>query len=324
MKTRVAYLAGLLLMTTLLVSLFFSCKRKQPEPVKTELEIVEYPVMPLPDHITTSLSDNTELYPVSEDFLNNFLRKASEYEGTHVITRTEFPRDWGVVCVERLPESRELWLLQSRSREWMYAVITSGLGTQRILDLIPVAVNLALQEKDILETEVWSTRRESDGAFLVDKNYEWIKSIADVSRSQVDSNPSAYRKVNYAVDRYYINEMSRFEFIPSADSIDYSAVIFYYDQETKPEEWDEYVPILQSYCEEKNIFFDEVYSGYNNIRVRDFLLNEIAEVDITPYMGPSGAGMVMFKTGQDPKNINFGSHERMKVEIKRYFNLLNQ
>ena len=72
-------------------------------------------------------------------------------------------------CKERLPEGRELWLLQSQSREWMYLVITSGFGTQRILDLLPVSVNVAIQKQDVLETELWNTYRQAgdDVQFLL-------------------------------------------------------------------------------------------------------------------------------------------------------------
>ena len=315
----------LILFFALCAVLFSSCKRKSGETSEAITpEIVEYPRRLIQEQLSTSVSDQTPLYPVSEEFLQQFLQKAEEYEGTPIQAHTQLPAEWGVVCVEQLPEGRELWLIQSQDREWMYLVITSGLGTQRIIDLLPVAVNLAIQDRDVLETEIWNTLREPDGTFLVEKNYEWIKSIAEVSKAALDSNRSKYQKMSHVVDRYYINEMSRFEYIPKQDSIEYSAVIFYYNQENKPEEWDEYIPILQSYCEEKNIFYDEIYSGYNNIRLRDFRMNDIAELDITPYMGVSDAGMVMFKTGQEPKNVSFGSTERLKVEIKRYFNLLNQ
>ena len=308
-----------------IVILLFSCKRKAAEESVTEqTKAVEYPMMLLPEQLVTFLSDQTTLHPVSEEFLNNFLQRVSEYNGTHVQTNVPFPKEWGVVCVEPLPEGRELWLMQSQNREWMYVVITSGLGTQRILDMIPVAVNLVIQDQDILETEVWNTTREADGSFTVEKNYEWIKSVAEVSKAKIDSNRAEYQRSSNVIDKYFINEMSRFEFVPKQDTANYSAIVFYYDAEIKPEEWDDYIPVIQAYCEEKNIFFEEIHSGYNNITVRDFRMNEVATLDITPHIGISDAGMIMFKTGQAPRGVSFGSVEKMKIEIKRYFNLLNQ
>lgn len=308
-----------------LISFLASCKNKKTEVVdKPATDNIEYPVRIISNFLATSLSDDTPLYPVNEEFLENFIKQSGRFEGEHVRTKTDFPTEWGVVCIEHLPEGRDLWLLQSYNREWMYLVITSGLGTQRILDLIPVAVNLARQDHDVLETENWSTRREADGAFVVDKNYEWIRSVADVSKAEVQQNPSAFQQAWQVTDIYYINDMSRFEYVPKQDTADFRAIIFYYNPENKPEEWDEYIPILQSYTEEKGIIFDEIYSGFNNIRIRDYLGNDIAEVDITPYMGASEAGMVMFSPGEEPKNVSFGSHERMNVEIKRYFKLLHQ
>ncbi|MDL2296868.1 hypothetical protein LJC68_02230 [Bacteroidales bacterium OttesenSCG-928-B11] len=301
------------------------CKPKKTDSTTQSVEEqVEYPVKLIPNLIETSIDDTEMLYPLSEDFLEDFMEMAQNYEGMHVKTEIAFPEEWGLLSVENLPESRELWHLQSKCREWMYLVITSGMGTQRILDLLPVAVNLSVQKDNILQTELWTTRRESDGAFLVTKEYNWLRSIENVSRMDLDTNFSAYQNESHVIDKYYINDMSRFEFIPRIDSIEYSAVVFYYNQETKPEEWDEVAPILQSYCEEKGIFFDEIHSGYNNIKIRDFKMNDIAEVDITPYMGVSEAGMVMFHSNEEPKNVSFGSHERMMIEIRRYFNILNQ
>lgn len=318
-------LISLFFMMTFLLTLS-SCKPKKIEPsVKPVEEKIEYPATIISDFIQTSISDHAVLYPVNEEFLENFLRKAQEYEGEKIKANAELPAEWGVLCIEHIPEGRELWMLQSVDREWIYLVITSGMGTQRILDLVPVAVNLAVQEHDILETEVWSTRREPDGAFVVQKDYEWIKSVADtIAEAEAMIDPTAYQKKRSITDIYYINEMCRFDYVQKPDVAQYNAVIFYYDKENKPEEWDEYIPILQSYCEEKNIFFEEIYSGFSNVKIRDFMFNELAEVDITPHIGVSEAGMVMIKWDEEPKNVSFGSNERMKVEIKRYFKLLHQ
>lgn len=305
-----------------------SCRRNQQtttEVIEQEVEIIEYPVSIIPNEITTNLSDKHVLYPVSEDFLREFLILANRYDGAQIMTQTSFPSEWGVVMIERLMEGKELWLLQSESREWIYLVVTSGLGTQRILDILPVAVNLAVQDKDILETEIWTTKRDIDGSFIVEKTYEWIKSVPDdATQEEYAMAPEMYKKENYVIDKYSLNDMGRFKFIEQEQIPDYQAIIFYYDKENKPENWDEYIPILQSFCEEKGIYFDEIYSGFENVTIRDYKLNDIITIDITPYLGASEAGMVMLKKDENPRNVSFGSEERMKIEIRRYFKLLNQ
>lgn len=307
----------------LLTGLLFvsnGCKKKQGQTVPDDV-IVEYPSMPVPELIKTSITDNEKLYPISEDFLRQFLYQAHNYQGQRVKTKTDFPDEWGVLFIEPWTEGRELWLMQSVNREWIYLVITSGMGTQRILDLIPVAVNLAVQHQDILETEVWTTQREPDGAFTVRKEYEWIKSVSDIVLQNAGVNMSDYQRKHSVIDVYYINEMSRFDYVEKEPEKEYSAVIFYYDREMKPEMWDDYVPILQSYCEERDIIHQEVYSGYNNVRVLDYKGKEVTQIDITPYLEISDAGMILIKNGIPPKHISFGSYERMNVEIKRYFKI---
>jgi hypothetical protein len=78
------------LMTILLVS----CKRQ----ANTEVEeatptIVEYPVALIPENIKTNVSDQDSLYPVSEDFLRDFMILFDRYQGTQVTVRMDFPTD---------------------------------------------------------------------------------------------------------------------------------------------------------------------------------------------------------------------------------------
>ena len=315
MKTQI----GIIFIVITLFLGITGCKNKQSDQMSNiENTKVEYPSLPIPDLIKTTISDVGTLYPVSEDFLRQFLHKAQNYEGEQLKSNTDLPTEWGVLFIEPWTEGRELWLMQSENREWIYLVITSGMGTQRILDLMPVAVNLAIQNQDILETEVWTTQRESDGAFVVQKDYEWIKSVGRET-TDVAVNLSEYQQKKSVTDVYYINEMGRFDYVEKESEKEYSAVIFYYDRESKPERWDDDIPILESYCEERGIIHQEVYSEYNNVRVLDYLINEVAQIDITPYVEISNAGMVMIKNGVTPKHVTFGSYERMNVEIKRYF-----
>ncbi|MEG1555129.1 MAG: hypothetical protein RR356_00175 [Bacteroidales bacterium] len=325
MKNRAKKIFLILILGSTFCLFLNACRHKSIDSEQlSEPEAVEYPITILADIMKTDLSDNAQLYPVNEEFLEEFLIRAQNYQGHHLQAKSSFPIEWGVVCIERLPEGKELWMVQSQSREWLYLVITSGFGTQRILDLIPVAVNIAIQDKDILETEVWTTQRESDGAFVVEKNYEWIKSVAEATKEDIEKAPDTYRRASAFTDKYYINDMGRFDYIQVTDTVpDYSAVIFYYNKNNKPEKWDEYVPMLQAFCEDRNICFEETFQNYTNIMIRDYKLNDLIEVDVTPYMGVSGAGMIMMKKGEEPKNVSFGNYERMQVEIKRYFKLLN-
>lgn len=197
MKKGIIIPTLLLCVGIFLIFCTFSCKRNKDANVEVEPESepVEYPVSIIPDNIATNVSDKQVLYPVSEDFLRDFMLLASRYEGTQVMTQTSFPTEWGVIMIERLLEGKELWMLQSESREWIYLVVTSGLGTQRILDILPVAVNLAVQDNDILETEIWTTKRDADGSFLVEKTYEWIKSVPDdATKEEFALTPKCTRK----------------------------------------------------------------------------------------------------------------------------------
>lgn len=324
MKKQLINLFIFLSLFTFVLFLSQSCKSKQEaEPVENT-DAVEYPVSLIPNFIESNLTDTNFLYPVSDDFIRDFLNIASQHLGQKITIKNSFPREWGVLMIERLPEGREIYLLQSKSREWIYLVITSGLGTQRILDILPVAVNLALQNQDILETEVWKTVRNEDGSFSTEKVYNWVRSVGSATKEEYTQNPDSFTKSVVVNEMYTINNMSRFEFVQSDNIPEYSAVIFYYLPGQKPKNWDETIPILQSFCEDNEIIFDEINQSFEKVMIRDFKLNDVTEVDLTPYIGNSSSGMVLLRKDFEPKNVNFGSFDRMKIEIKRYFKIISQ
>jgi len=271
-------------------------------------------------HISANLFDLQELYPLSEGFLENFMKMHAQYEGTHPTVATEFPEEWGVVLVERLPEGRELYQIQSQNREWVYLVITSGYGLLRILDVLPIAVNLVYQTENLLETEIWTTERTPDGTFIVSKKYEWIRSVENATQKEYEADPQNFLRMKTVVDRYFINDSYRFEKIITEETPDYSAVILYYKDE-KPEDWDEILPLLQAFCEDYVILFEEVHENFSRLALYDYKLNFITELNITSYTNLA-QGAIFMKNGENPKTVPFGSYERMKIEIMRYFKIV--
>lgn len=308
----------------LIVAFILSSCHSKSNHATVEEEEYNYPVTIIPDTIRTTFSDTSKLYPVQEEFVEYFLEKAGDYQGHHVQARCELPEEWGVLCVERLPNGRELMLMQSKSREWKYLIITSGYGTQRILDLMPIAVNVAVQNDNILETEKWKTFRKPDGSFFIEKQYEWTRSVNNATKQQVLANPENYHRQASYVEQYFINDDGRFEACAEIDTLpDYNAVVFYYNRNEKPEAWDDCVEQLQSFCEENNILFEEVYQNYNQVTIQNYDFSFSIQADITPYVKNSLCGMVMMKKGAEPTAINFGSFEYMQMEIKRYFKIKN-
>jgi len=301
--------------------LFASCNvSQQNKPLEEVSDPVEYPVGYVAPYITTNLTDSQELYPLSEEFLENFMQMYAQYEGTHPTVVTNFPREWGVALVERLAGGRELYQIQSQNREWVFLVITSGFGTQRILDLIPVAVNLVNQTHEVLETEIWTTERQPDGTFSVFKKYEWVRSVENISQKEYEENPQNFLRSKFVTDKYFINDFLRFERVTKEDTPDYAAVIFYYKDE-KPEDWDENVAMMQAFCEDYSILFVEVHSKFNQIALYDYKYNYITDLDITPYLNLQ-EGIVFMKKDVTSKSMPFGSYERMKIEVKRYFKIV--
>ena len=311
------FVAFIIFTLIFLTSCTFSNQRL-PEEVTTEP--VEFPVGYIAQSISTDLYDTTELYPLPEEFVENFLQVFTQYEGKRPVMSVKFPEEWGVTVVERLPEGRELYQIQSLNREWIFLVITSGYGTHRILDVLPVAANLSNQSKDILETEIWTTEREADGTFAVTKKYEWKRSLENVTQKEFEENPMDYMRSQKFTDQYIINEFARFEITNTEDVPDYAAVIFYF-KENKPDDYEEIVPYMQAFCEDHTILFAEVANNFNQVELYDYKLNFITTLDITPYMDLQ-EGVIFMKKGETPKTVPIGGYDRLKIETKRYFKIV--
>lgn len=281
-----------------------------------------YPIDIIRDTLIADIRCQTALYPMQEDVLESFLEKSGDFQGKKWTAKADFPERWGVECVERLPEGRELWLLQSENREWVYLVTTSGFGTQRILDVLPVAISIANQSNEELETEKWQTIRLSDGQFRTTKEYEWIHSVSNATKQDFIKNPENYTRKSKLVEQFLINSQGRFEKSEILDTLpDYNAVVFYFNPSEKPEMWDEIIPRLQAFCEENGVLYEEVNGNYDRVTVRDFELTFALDADITPYVDANGSGMVMMRKNEVPKPVNFGSFEYMQMELRRYFKI---
>ena len=305
-----------------LVVLLTNCQSRKNNQNNLEDENVIYPVDVIRDTLVADVHSQTTLYPLQEEVLESFLEKAQDFQGHRWTAKAVFPDKWGVECVERLPEGRELWLLQSENREWSYLITTSGFGTQRILDVLPVAVNVANQKGENLETEQWQTLRLPSGEFRTTKEYEWIHSVSNATKQDFINDPEKYHRKTNLVEQFLINSEGRFELSEIVDTLpNYNAVIFYFNANDKPEMWDETIPRLQAFCEENGVLFEEVSGNYNRVTVRDFELTFALETDITPYIDPASSGMVMMRKNEVPKSVNFGSFDYMQMEIRRYFKI---
>lgn len=305
----------------ILAFLLTSCFTKRNDQNNGSDESVVYPVDVIRDALVADVHSQATLYPMEEEVLEAFLEKAQHFQGSKWTIKTDFPEKWGVECIERLPEGREVWLLQSENREWIYLATTSGFGTQRILDVLPVAISVTNQSDENLETENWTTKRLPDGQFRTTKEYEWIHSVAKATKQDFIRDPEKYHRKSRTVEQFCINDQGRFEKTEVDTLPDYNAVVFFFNPSEKPEMWDETVPMLQAFCEENGILFEEVSGNFDRVTIRDFELTFALEADITPYIGGTPCGMVMMRKGETPKSVNFGSYEYMNMEIRRFFKI---
>lgn len=73
--------------------ILFGCKHKTQE--NTEENNYDYPITIISDTLKTDVSDQTELFPLSEDFMESFLEKHDDYQGYKITAKIPFPEEWG-------------------------------------------------------------------------------------------------------------------------------------------------------------------------------------------------------------------------------------
>jgi hypothetical protein len=309
--------SGFYKLSVIVLLLFFvSCsskKDKLDQPVSSA--DVQYPVITITDNY--SMGNELPLYELSKDFVKNLILGGDNYDGTQVTMHVSLPDEWGLIGIERMSQGRELWLVQSKNREWTYLVITSGSGTQRILDAVPIGLDLAKEDSNTLEREEWSWHRDEDGAFIVDKYYEWKKSIAGATTFETDD----YVRTVFAQDKYVINDMGRFDCYPQdiADTLQYKVVVLYRGQQTFAEDWDEKTEYIEAFCEDQKLYYCCVRDNFNHVSVSDYLSNDILTLDITPEITSDSVGMILYQNGKPPKHVNFRGVEYLQMEIQKYF-----
>ena len=272
------------------------CNSPKVDSGTTAPNTVQYPVITITDDY--SMGNEFTLYDLSDDFVRNLILGGDNYDGTQVTMHTTLPEEWGLVGIERMPQGRELWLVQSKNREWTYLVITSGSGTQRILDAVPIGLDLAKEDSNTLERE-------------------WKKSIAGATTIEADD----YARTDYAQDKYVVNDMGRFDCYPQdvADTLQYKVVVLYCGKQTTAEEWDEKTEYIEAFCEDQKIYYCCVRDNYSHVPVTDYLSNDIFTLDISHEITADSVGMILYQNGKPPKHVNFRGVEYLQMEIQKYF-----
>ena len=297
------------------VLLLVSCKDKSVQPLSQVKRAAECPVSTIPTDFS-DLDASLPTYPLSDGFFNEFIKYATQYEGTHVTIPAKLPEEWVLLYREPLPASQELWLVQSVDKDWTYLLVTAG---QHVRDAVPVAVDLA-STGAVIESEVWSWHRDEDGAFLVSKHYEKRPDARDTTQRQ--------RKFE-AIERYVVNEAGQFVFSRQslAEGTPYQAVILFNMASERPDTWYDVMNSLAPYCEENNIFFVTVASASENLHqvvIEDYQLNYITTVDIDSLVKKADHGIILMQNGAEPRVENYSDNDRyMQMKIRNYFNSLN-
>lgn len=299
----------LFLVLTLLTA-FTSC-RKKIEVQQPVTQKVEFPRIMITDSL---LSTQMPLYELSEDFINSFLQKADNFDGTKVVMNIQKPKEWGLVGWEQLPGNNELWLIQSKDREWTYLAITSGAATQRIKDVVPIGLDIATGGNDYNEREVWGCRRDDDGGFIVDKFYELKCDVRDSLQQD---------KTSHALEKYIIGSMGMFECIPQTltDSLQCNVVIAYKWPEQEVENWEDVLMEIEPFCEENNIYFASATQGFTAVKVTDYEMNPIATLDLLPLMQSNEAGLILLNNNTSPQHLNFAKADYLKMKISKCFKI---
>ena len=310
MKNMIRFLMFVLLLAT--AGVMVSCHEpvKKTQPVREECPFITLPSS------DTLLDSQARTYALSEDFTIDLLKHIHNHEGSHIHIQVTPPEKWFALGREILPSSQELWLVQSEERNWTCLAIVAG---NRVKDVLPIGLSIGSQGS-VVEYEKWSWKRDEMGGFIVDKQYVKKVDVNDTLNQSCE---------DYVSDHYIIGSLGLFQCTAeqSINGPQYQLVLLYQNQQDPTDSWEDVRLSLEPFCEENNLLFmvvDSRETDFRNVTVIDYKMELVTVLNITPYVLPDDAGMLLMQNGMEPLYVNYSQNvEFLQMKINKYFKINN-
>ena len=296
--------------------IFHSCFNKKADEC-SPLNINEQP-LPCSIKCNNTLSDSATMLPL--EIANQLYKHINRFEGEQFNIVTKIPDTWAIEC--QLPPSSPdfaIWIVSNIGEstiKLLVTVTTDEIPT--VIQALPVAYNVAIEETNYIESEFWSADIDNSYNITVTKKYEKLYSIIE----QDDENESY---TTTKKDDYSIEENGKIVYHkPESFDIDYNAIIQFADTSVVgmlDEDWTLNSIGIQEQIESLGILFVTVISSFDKVEIQNYYGETVDIVDISSFINKHNRGYLALKKGEKTLFIPYSSADKCLQKAEGYFNL---
>ena len=292
----------------------FSCTNA----VKEECNVLEIEELPLPCTIECSnrTGDSVNLLPLSIE--NQLFKHIKKFEGTPFNISVKMPENWVIEC--KLPAFSPDFeiLILSNEGEAYVKILAAITPDDKVIQALPVAYNVAMEEKNYIESEYWSAEIDETYNIIVTKKHERLYSITE--QSAENKSVSTTIKDSYKIE---LNGKISYQ-KPETFDLDYNAIIQFADTSVigqLNEDWILNSIEVQEKIESLNILFITATAHFERVEIKNYYGETVDIVDITNFINKHNMGYLALKKGEKPLFIPYSTAEKCLQKAEGYFKM---
>lgn len=296
----------------------FSCHQKT-QPQQEEPVIISYPKVDMPRNFSTKNYTSDSVFTLPENiFIPSHLFQKTNCLNSKLLTQAV--KQWSVLKQLNYSEKYKIWLLLSDRKD--ACLLLTLTENDDVIDCLPIALNLCIQNNDIIEQEKWVSEFTDSGTFIISKDYEYSKSINDIGDEYYQTHQEEFSKTQSQKDKFHLEEDGHFSYIEVSEDENYNAIIFFNDQINYYNKWYPLMEEIQTYCEEKNIYMIEAYHDFKKVPIYNYVLDTLDIISIQKNVDKYHLGILLSSRGKPCRYIDINTDISVILkDIEHYFKI---
>ena len=280
--------------------------------------IVDEQELPCGIRCNNTISDSNQILPM--EIANQLYKHIKKFEGEQFNILTKTPDTWAVECkLTPFSPDFDIWVVSNMGESFIKLLVTlTSDETPTVIQALPIAYNIAIEEVNYIESEFWSADVDNSYNIIVNKKYERLYSITDDSTENRSNTVS--KKDNYIIE---LNGKIAYQ-KPQTFDMDYLAIVQFADTSvigTLNEDWILYSIDIQEKIEALNIFFVTVTSDFDKVEIKNYHGETIDIVDISSFINKHNMGYLALKKGEKTLFVPYTTPEICLQKAANYFQM---
>ncbi|MBO7465984.1 MAG: hypothetical protein J6T56_09095 [Bacteroidales bacterium] len=287
----------------LLLCLLAACGQKKGE-------ILEPPVIQEPPCSIYCDGQPSDSLPVLPDVLQNQLyRYLKHVTGTGIRLKAPLPESWRIESgIESPSPDYDIWIVSggddAQYKMLLTVTVPEKEGEAELVSALLVAYSCANEEVHRIESEEWYAEVAEDYTVTVHKKYESLHSLADTlsaTHSNVETETRELFRLDLTDGRFIYQEPEYNE--------PYRAVIQFADTAgtslLADSLWIANAMTMQEALEPENVYFMEIFSGFEHVMVTNYMGELVDEVDLSDFLKTYSRGYIILEKGKKPRYLRY-------------------